>query len=186
MLRLLGWEDKVKMPPTGKLPAEDVQAITEWVKNGAIWPGSVAPKSDTKGNSSFEERKKFWAFQPVKPQTPPAVKGAAWAKSAIDKFVLAKLEEKGLAPAAPADKMTLLRRVTFDLTGLPPTEQEMRAFAADSSPEAFRKGCGPAARLAADTARSGAATGSTWRAMQTRPATTRITGIPTPGDIAIM
>ena len=139
LLRLLRWEDNVKMPPTGKLPAEDVQAITEWVKNGAIWPGSVAPKSDIRGNSSFEERKKFWAFQPVKPQTPPAVKSAAWLKSPIDNFVLAKLEEKGLAPAAPADKMTLLRRVTFDLTGLPPTEQEMRAFAADASPDAFAK-----------------------------------------------
>jgi hypothetical protein len=139
LLRVLGWDDKLKMPPNGKLPAEDLQAITEWVKSGAIWPGSAAPKSGTKTNAAFEERKKFWSFQPVKPQTPPSVKNTAWVKFPIDRFVLAKLEEKGLAPAEPADKMTLLRRVTFDLTGLPPTEQEMRAFAADSSPDAFAK-----------------------------------------------
>ncbi len=139
LLRLLGWEDKVKMPPTGKLPAEDLKTITEWVKAGALWPGVSKAKADTKWPAGFDERAKYWSFQPVKPQTPPAVKNAKWVQSPIDNFILAKLESKGIQPAKPADKLTLLRRVTFDLTGLPPTEQEIREFTADTSPEAFHK-----------------------------------------------
>lgn len=139
LLRLLGWEDKVKMPPTGKLPPEELAAITQWVKSGAEWPGVARRKSDAKTPANFDERKEYWSFQPMKPQTPPTVKNAAWAQSPIDKFILAKLEDKKVAPAKPADKMTLLRRVTFDLTGLAPTEQEIRDFTADSSPGAFRK-----------------------------------------------
>ncbi|MBS0201492.1 MAG: DUF1553 domain-containing protein [Planctomycetes bacterium] len=81
----------------------------------------------------------FWAYQPVRDSNPPAVKNDAWAQSAVDRFVLARLESMGLAPAPATDKRTLLRRVTFDLTGLPPTEDEAVAFLADSSPEAFAK-----------------------------------------------
>lgn len=81
----------------------------------------------------------YWAFRkPVRPVV-PSVKNAAWVKNPIDAFVLAKLEEKALSPAAPADKRTLLRRVTFDLTGLPPTPEEIKAFLADASPDAYEK-----------------------------------------------
>ena len=139
LLRILGWEDTLKMPPTGKLDAEDLHAISEWVKAGGTWPGATQPKLDSKPQTSFEERKKFWAFQPVKSQSPPAVKDTKWAHSPIDRFILAKLEEKGIQHGKPADKMTLLRRVTFDLTGLPPTEQEIKDFVADASPEAYAK-----------------------------------------------
>lgn len=139
ILRLLSWEENVKMPPTGKLGQEDLQALTDWVKAGAVWPGAAQPKADSKQQASFEERKRFWAFQPVTHPAPPAVKDTRWVQSPIDRFVLAKLEEKGVQPAPPADKMTLLRRVTFDLTGLPPTEQELQDFVADTSPDAFRK-----------------------------------------------
>jgi len=85
------------------------------------------------------EARKFWSFQPVKAVEPPSVKNAAWAKSPIDRFILAKLEEKGLTPAHAADKRTLLRRTTLDLTGLPPTPEEIDAFVNDSSPDAFAK-----------------------------------------------
>ena len=107
------------------------------------------PRATRKRNSSFEERKKFWAFQPVKPQTPPAVEGYRLGEVA-DRQVRAgeARRERYCAPAEPADKMTLLRRVTFDLTGLPPTEQEMRAFARGHVSRCVCKGCGPAARLA--------------------------------------
>ena len=136
LLKVLGWEDKLKMPPSGKLPAEDIQAIATWVKSGAVWPGAVVAKAEAKG---VESGRTFWAFQRPKKVDPPAVKNAAWVESPIDRFVLAKLEEKGLTPAPPAGKLALLRRVTLDLTGLPPTEAEMQAFLADSSPDAYRK-----------------------------------------------
>jgi hypothetical protein len=85
------------------------------------------------------EQKAFWAFGPVKKHAPPAVKDPGWATSPLDRFILARLEAKGLKPAPPADRRTLLRRVTLDLTGLPPTPAEMDAFLADRSPSAFAK-----------------------------------------------
>src|SRR5579863_10338739 len=81
----------------------------------------------------------FWSLQKVKPQSPPAVKHASWGRNPIDAFILSKLEAKGLAPGPAADKVTLLRRATFDLTGLPPTPEEVDAFLADHSPQAFEK-----------------------------------------------
>jgi hypothetical protein len=84
-------------------------------------------------------QREFWSFQKIKDQTPPAVKDTAWAKSAIDRFILAKLESKNLRPSPPADKVTLLRRVSFDLIGLPPTPEEVAAFLADNSADAFAK-----------------------------------------------
>src|SRR4051794_16311398 len=89
---------------------------------------------------TFTQRQRdFWSFQKVKEQTPPAVRDTSWAKNEIDHFVLAKLENKGLKPSPPADKATLLRRASFDLTGLPPTPDELQAFLADNSPQAFSK-----------------------------------------------
>jgi hypothetical protein len=89
---------------------------------------------------TFTQRQRdFWSFQKIKAETPPAVKNAGWVRTPIDRFVLAKLEAKGLKPNPPADKVTLLRRASFDLTGLPPTTQEVDAFVADQSPQAFDK-----------------------------------------------
>ena len=86
-----------------------------------------------------DEQRHFWAFQPVKVAPPPAVKDTAWPRSDLDRYILAALEAKGLKPAKPADKRTLLRRATFDLTGLPPTPEEMDAFLKDEAPDAFAK-----------------------------------------------
>ncbi len=86
-----------------------------------------------------DEEESFWAYQPVQDSMPPSVNDEAWVQSPLDRFILAKLEEYGLAPAAPADKLTLLRRVTFDLTGLPPTPAEIDAFLQDESPQALEK-----------------------------------------------
>ncbi len=89
---------------------------------------------------TFSQRQReFWSFQQVKPQTPPAVKNAAWARNAIDRFIIAKLEAKNISPGPAADKVTLLRRATFDLAGVPPTPAEVDAFLADRSPDAFEK-----------------------------------------------
>jgi hypothetical protein len=88
---------------------------------------------------NWEEARRFWSFQPVHPGAPPQVKNKSWAKSPIDQFILAKLEEKGLAPVAAADKRALIRRATFDLTGLPPTVEEIDQFINDSSADAYAK-----------------------------------------------
>jgi hypothetical protein len=143
ILKAIGYEESLKMPPMGKLKAEDIASITEWVKMGAPWPGAdqtrvaEAQPSARPPVTFTVEQKTFWAFQPPKDPTPPPVKDTAWVRNVIDQFVLAKLEEKGLRPAPPAARATLLRRATFDLTGLPPTPEQMRDFLNDNSPQAF-------------------------------------------------
>jgi cytochrome c553 len=139
----ISYSKELKMPPQGKLKPQQIADLTAWVKMGAPWPGydpsqaAAAPKPG--GWQITDEQRKFWAFQPVKDPAVPAVKNKAWVKSPIDAFILAALEKKGLKPAPAADKRTLIRRVTFDLTGLPPTPEEIDAFLADTSPDAFSK-----------------------------------------------
>ncbi len=103
--------------------------------------GAEPPVPSQVGSRSTirQEQRHFWAFQPVKPVFIPAVRDMAWPRSALDHFILRTLETKGLRPAAPADKRTLLRRATFDLIGLPPTPAEIDAFLADDSPQAFAR-----------------------------------------------
>ncbi len=132
----------LKMPKGGaKLSAGDVEVLSEWVKMGAPWPQPTTPVR-VAGKQITPDMRKFWSFQPLKDYPVPPIKDPAfksWAKTDIDHFVLAKLEEKGLQPAPMADKRTLIRRATLDLTGLPPTPEEVAAFEKDSSPEAFAK-----------------------------------------------
>ena len=140
LLEVIRYEERLKMPPTGKLSDQEIANITAWVKAGAPWPGAEhveVAKSQSTSKAFTEEQKNFWAFQPVNDPAPPEVKTKDWARSPIDRFILAKLEENRLEPAPPADKLTLLRRVTFDLTGLPPTVKEIEDFLADDSPQAF-------------------------------------------------
>src|SRR5450432_1506723 len=86
-----------------------------------------------------KRQREFWSLQKVKEQNPPVVQNTGWVRNAIDQFILAKLEAKSIAPGPPADKITLLRRASFDLIGLPPTPEEVDAFMADRSPQAFEK-----------------------------------------------
>ena len=130
----------LQMPPKSPLRPEQVRDLEQWVKLGAPDPRTPSAKvADNKRVINIEEGRKFWSFQPLARITPPSVKDGTRAKTPLDQFVLAKLEEKGLKPAPPADKRTLLRRATFDLTGLPPTLLELDVFLADKSPEAFAK-----------------------------------------------
>src|SRR5437763_4267839 len=108
------------MPPSGKLPDEQIADFKTWIKMGAPEPALAAKGSDS------------WAFRPVADPRPPWVKRKQWVRSPVDAFVLAKLEAAALDPAPAADKRTLIRRVTFDLTGLPPTPQEVDAFVNDN------------------------------------------------------
>ncbi len=130
-------DDDMKMPPKGKLPAADVAKLERWVARGAVWPEA---KGSAGGKFVISDAQRaFWAFQPVRPTAAPTVTLQGWAKSDVDRFVLRKLEEHGLKPAGAADKRTLLRRATYDLTGLPPTPQEIEAFLADQTPTVARE-----------------------------------------------
>jgi Protein of unknown function (DUF1549)/Protein of unknown function (DUF1553)/Planctomycete cytochrome C len=153
MIKAIRQTDALKMPKGGRLKPEEVESLAEWVKAGAVWPAAVATtasagKADTAtGNPSpatrayviKPEQRAFWSFQPIKNAPAPAVSHADWPKTDIDRFVLARLDKEGLTPVGAADKLTLIRRATLDLTGLPPTQDEIDAFQKDESPEAFAK-----------------------------------------------
>ena len=118
----------LKMPPKQKLTDEEIADLTKWVKDGAAWP-EVRVKLPSKPDVRYETaRKEHWAWQPLTRPTLPVVKDRGWAESDIDRFVLAKLEAKGLRPVADASREALIRRVTFDLTGLPPTPEEIECL----------------------------------------------------------
>lgn len=125
----------VKMPPDVRLEQDDIEVITAWVKSGAHWPQRhTAPAS-----SEVMAKSPFWAFVVPKSPALPSVKQFTWCKSPIDRFILNGLECKHLTPAPPADRRTLLRRATFDLTGLPPTQQEIEYFLKDQSSVAYER-----------------------------------------------
>jgi hypothetical protein len=123
-------EGNLRMPPGPKLSDAQAALLTQWIEMGAPWGKPAAVPA---GNE------KFWSFVLPQDPQPPGVKNSAWVKNPIDRFLLAGLERKGLSPAPAADKRTLIRRATFDLTGLPPTPEEVRVFLADTSPDAFEK-----------------------------------------------
>jgi Protein of unknown function (DUF1553)/Protein of unknown function (DUF1549)/Planctomycete cytochrome C len=127
--------DELKMPPKSKLSAEEIADLEAWVKNGAADPRTGIALTQTEPKRGRD----LWSLKPVRDPPVPAVNDASWPLSPIDRFLLSKLEEKGLKPAGPADKRTLIRRASFDLTGLPPTPEEIDGFLADESPGAFAK-----------------------------------------------
>jgi hypothetical protein len=132
-------DDGPQMPPKekgGKLTDGEIAAIVEWVSRGAHDPRVPTARI---GGMTPDEARTWWSFQKVRPTNPPAVKDTARPRTEIDAFILAKLEEQGIAPAGPADRRTLLRRATFDLTGLPPTPAELEAFVNDPSDNAFAR-----------------------------------------------
>jgi hypothetical protein len=131
---------ELKMPKGSKLKKDDIDALSEWVKSGAMWP-EAAPVAAAKSGGYVirPEQRAFWSFQPIRDPAVPAIKDVAWAKTDIDRFILARLEKEGMTPAKPADRRTLVRRVTLDLTGLPPTPEEINAFQKDPAPDAFAK-----------------------------------------------
>jgi cytochrome c553 len=131
LIRAVAQSDaKLQMPKgAAKLADNEIADLTEWIKAGAPWPTGKPPKPSSD----------YWAFQPLKRAAPPGLKDAAWSRGPIDRFVLSKLEEKNLRPGKSTDKRTLIRRATYDLTGLPPSPEEVGAFVADASPDAFRK-----------------------------------------------
>jgi cytochrome c553 len=128
----------LQMPPKGaKLPDSVIADITEWIRRGAPDPRSLVAKGSSESYGGVG--REHWSFLPIQKQAPPAVSNPAWCKTPVDNFILARLDENGMKPNAPADKYTLIRRATFDLTGLPPTEAEVQRFLVDDSPDAWAK-----------------------------------------------
>ena len=126
----------LQMPPKGKKLSDDqIADLVTWVKMGAPDPRVAT----TAQKNWADSNKKHWAWQPLKKSAVPEPKDASWAKTPVDNFILARLEEKDLKPNPAADKRTLIRRATFDLIGLPPTPQELEDFVKDESPDAFAK-----------------------------------------------
>ncbi len=124
------------MPKNGSpLSAAQLGALTKWVKDGAIWPEEAREKTFT----MTAQQRELWSVQPLKKPAVPKVRDAAWPMNDIDKFVLAKLEAEGMTPAPMASRQALLRRASYDLIGLPPTYEEVKAFESDRSPNAWEK-----------------------------------------------
>jgi hypothetical protein len=153
----INYGELYQMPPKSKLPAEEIAVLTRWVKEGAPW-GFVAPAKagptlagrpekstltplDAPGE--FDRRAGYWSFQPLRKVDPPVMGQGRdrpdWPRNPIDRLLLAELVSHGLQPAPEADRRTLIRRLTFDLIGLPPTPAEVRAFLADDAPDAYER-----------------------------------------------
>ena len=137
-------DEFLKMPPKAKLTSAQVIDFTRWVEMGLPWPqeepaiAAAIGQSDDALTAEFsEEQKSYWAFQVPRRPSLPEIQNQQWAKTPIDYFILAKLEEANLTPAVGADKRTLIRRATFDLTGLPPTPGEIVTFIDDQRPDAY-------------------------------------------------
>jgi len=141
IMKAVRHEDDLEMPPDEKLGDREIAALERWIQNGVAWPegmmlGGGGPQ--VRGGPISDEERAFWSFQPIVSPQPPRIAGAE-ITSDIDRFVITKLHEAKLKPLGPASKRVLIRRATFDLTGLPPTTDEIQAFLANDSPTAFAK-----------------------------------------------
>src|SRR5262249_29079700 len=138
-------DPKLRMPMAGpKLKDKEIADLRYWIQAmSAFWPEETAktspPPAQAPKFTLRPQHRTFWSLQPIRKPAAPQVRDANWVKTPIDRFILAKLEEKNLKPAKPADKRTLIRRASYDLTGLPPTPEQVDAFLADNSPEAYSK-----------------------------------------------
>jgi hypothetical protein len=130
----------IKMPPKSKLPAQAITDLTTWVQMGVPWPENGPPAVGGRaGGAPIGAATSHWAFQPIKDPSPPMVKNGMWPRTPVDRLILARLESNALSPSPRADRRTLVRRATFDLTGLPPTPEEVEAFEADSTSGSYEK-----------------------------------------------
>jgi len=141
LVEAINYGDVYQMPPKSKLPVKEIATLTRWVEIGAPWPqhGSTSSSSGKVQSFDLKARAQHWSFQPVRPSHPPVVRERNWPRSPIDAYLLATLEAKGLKPAPEADKRTLIRRLTFDLIGLPPSPLEVESFLEDRTPEAYER-----------------------------------------------
>ncbi len=133
LIAVRGEDEDLKMPPKGeRLTTMEIETLDRWVAEGAVWPDGV-------DSVKLAEATAHWSFQPMTmPQVPEPV-NRAWGKDSLDGFILSRLEKEGLAPAPEATRAAWIRRVSFDLTGLPPTPEQVRAFESDQKPDAYER-----------------------------------------------
>src|SRR5438445_911094 len=135
LIEAVAHRGEIKMPPKEKLADDEIADLRRWIEIGAPWPADEPDaKPQTAPFTITREQRAFWSFQPVREVAVPQVIDKTWPAGTIDRFILARLEEAGLAPSPAADRQTLIRRVTFDLVGLPATPEEVDAFMADERP----------------------------------------------------
>ncbi|MFT3882431.1 MAG: DUF1549 domain-containing protein [Gemmatales bacterium] len=134
LMEVLRYQADVQMPPSGKLTEAEIKAFEKWMESDLPWPENIRLASP---ETIASAAKKHWAFQPIVQPKLPIVSDKAWSRSPIDRFILASLDKEGIRPSIPVDKYTLIRRATFDLHGLPPTMEEVKAFESDTSPDAY-------------------------------------------------
>lgn len=140
LMAALRQTDDLRMPPKGKLAETVIADFAQWIEMGAPDPRQASGPAPRRAAFTISaEDRKHWSFRPVADVNPPAVKDTAWVRKDIDRFILAGLEAKGIKPSPVADRTALLRRASFDLTGLPPTPAEIDAFLKDQSPDAFAR-----------------------------------------------
>ena len=126
-------DDSLQMPPKQKLPAEEIRILERWITNGAVDPRTGNPSTGRRGTGDH------WAFQPLSAGSPPTEAGSHWSRTPVDRFILARLTAAGLTPSPPADRRTLIRRLCFDLTGLPPSPEQVATFLGDTRPGAWER-----------------------------------------------
>jgi hypothetical protein len=136
LIQAVRYSPDLQMPPDKQLSKDEVAILEQWVSSGAPDPRTKATRY-VKKKLDLAVARQFWSLRPIQKPAPPVVNNASWPQGEIDRFILAELERRGLAPLQPADKRTLLRRATYDLTGLPPTPEELARFLADESPAAW-------------------------------------------------
>lgn len=139
LIDAINYGELYEMPPTGKLPAKEISVLTEWVKRGAPWPAgeqvvAVGEKFDLQSR-----RQSHWSWRAIDDPAPPEVRRSDWPADPLDRFILAKLEQAGLEPADDARRRTLVRRVYFDLIGLPPSPQVVEEFVNSKDPKAYEQ-----------------------------------------------
>jgi hypothetical protein len=133
-----------EMPPSGKLPRAEIDALSQWIKDGLAWPDEagrsrISSSPTLRGSTSPAPPSSRWPYREVTRPALPRVIDRSWVRNPIDVFIKARLEAEGLEPAPPADRVALIRRVSYDLTGLPPTPEEVDAFVADRSIDAYER-----------------------------------------------
>lgn len=137
LIAAVRYDDAIQMPPSGKLPERDIAALVEWVARGAPDPRSEMAQRTEKREFDVARARQRFPFAPLSVVAPPQVEDESWCRTPIDRFILAQLEDAGIRPSPEVDRRRLIRRATFDLTGLPPTPEEIEAFVHDLSPRAY-------------------------------------------------
>lgn len=139
LLAAVRYDDELQMPPEGKISAAEIEVLTRWIQMGAPFPELALPGKEQPQKPDPEQGRTFWSFVPARRSPQPAPHRPGWIQEPLDGFVVAELAAHGMEPAPPADSRTLVRRIYFDLIGLPPLPPELDAFAADPSPDRYER-----------------------------------------------